>query len=59
MLNFAGMKKKTPTIFTQEIYDDIMDKLYSMNHDMKIIWRVQVVLWGIVISLLISKYIGL
>ena len=53
------MKKKTPTIFTQEIYDDIMDKLYSMNHDMKIIWRVQVVLWGIVISLLISKYVGL
>lgn len=38
------MKEEKPAIFTQEIYDDIMDKLYSMNHDMKIMARIIYVL---------------
>ena len=34
------MKEEKKTIFNDEIYDDIMGKLYSMNHDIKIMFRI-------------------
>ena len=54
-----GDHENAPRYITQEIYEGIMNKIYSMNQDMKIIWRIQVVLWGIVFYLLISRWTGL